>query len=242
MNERTELLGKECKPVLSVVVYEHKVGGSGQYYLESHPINDQGQVMAGRPLLQETISDIVELFYDDRKDRSQISGFVPENILTYKPLSGGNYRLVWYRPEEARYIHFAKQLRLDSGKVWIPPMIYIASRNELTVYALKGTGRPSEKTKIYRAPFHNVHDDGDVCLGNAKVKKPIEKTFESITRYWEDLFWRSEFSHLNGASNPTKSDLDTLWKRLVKSKCRLKWDKLDELIITKHKSLKNLLR
>lgn len=244
MNQRTEVLQTNFKPSLSIVVYKSDNDNmQKEYYLESHEINEAGQLLAGKPLLQSTISDIAEFFYEEKKERSQISGFVPENILSYSPLTGGNYKLVWYRPAETRFIHFAKQLHLQSGKVSVPPMLYIVTGSDLFIYAMQSDTRPAEKTKIYRAPFHNVADDGEVCLGNAKVKKPVEKTFTNIMKYWEDLFWLSEFSHLNGASNPTKSDLGKLWGRLVKSKCRLKWSALaDELKETKHKSLLNILK
>lgn len=245
MNERTELLGKECKPVLSVVVYKagEERRGNNNYYLESHDINDQGQIMEGKPLLQSTLSEMVEMFYEDRKERSQVSGFVPENVLCYSPLSGGSYKIIWYRPAETRYIHFAKQLKIKSGKASIPALLYRVNRTEFSVFAMNKEGRPTEKTRLFRAPFHNVSDNGVVCLGNAKVKRPLEKSFENVIKYWEDLFWLSEFSHLNGASNPTKSDLGKLWSRIVNSKGRLKWAKLlDELKETKHKSLTNILK
>jgi len=243
MNERTELLGKECKPVLNIVVYcSDKERGQPDYYLESHQISPEGKIMEGKPLLQSTIAEMVELFYDDRKDRSQISGAIPENLLSYLPLPGGNFKLVWYRPAETRYIHFAQSLRLQSGKASIPPMIYEVSKNTLSVFALKIDAWPTEKTKLFRSPFHNVGDNGTVCLGNAKVKKPLEKTFANVIKYWEDLFWLSEFSHLNGASNPTKSDLGKLWARIVKSKCRLKWSALSAELKETKKSIKILLK
>lgn len=240
MNQRTEILNKEYRPELSIVVYR-STDDTKDFYLESHQLSEYGKVMEGKPLRQETIQEMVDVFFDERKDSSQLSGVIPENLLQYKALPGGKYRLVWYNPAEVRMIHFVKALQIPSGKAWVPPLIYVADKNELEVYAFKAAGRPKDNTKLYRAPFHNVADDGDVCLGSAKIKKPQEKSFAAAIKYWEDLFWLSEFSHLNGASNPTKSKLDQVWKKLMASKQKKKWSDLDELKDIK-KSIKTILR
>lgn len=244
MNTLTTALRTTYKPTIAIVVHttDDKMDHHRKYYLESHHINEEGKILEGKPLQQETINDIVELFYADRKERSQLGGCVPENILSYSPVSGGKYRLVWYRPAEVRYIHFAKQLKIASGKAWVPPIIYSVYGSELWVYALKKSTRPEGFSKPYRAPFHNVADNGKVCLGTAKVKKPDSPTFENAMKYWEDLFWLSEFSHLNGASNPTKSDLDKVWKKLIAKNPKKKWSDIDELKPMKNKNLENIIK
>lgn len=238
MNNRTKTLEAEYKPELAITVYRSE---DEHYYLESHQVSEEGKIMEGKPLLQETIQEIVDIFFQEKKDRSIISGLVPENLLEYKPIPGGHYRLVWYNPSEIRTLHFAKQLKLTTGKMWVPAILYVVNRDNLAVYALKQVGRPNSKTKLYRAPFHNVSDSGDVCLGSAKVNRPQEKTFASMIKYWEDLFWLSEFSHLNGASNPTKSPIAKVYGKLLASKCKKKWSDLDELKETK-KSMKSILQ
>ena len=241
MNQRTEILSKKYKPELSIVVYRAD-DSRKDFYLESHQINDEGKIMEGKPLLQQTIQEMVDVFFDERKDRSQLGGTIPENLLQYKSLPGGNYRLVWYQPAEIRMIHFKDQLHIPSGRAWMPAMIYIVDRNDLEVFAMKVNTRPKESTKLFRAPFHNVADDGDVCLGSAKVKKPVDQSFAAAIKYWEDLFWLSEFSHFNGATDPTKSGLGKVWKRLMKSRQKIKWSDIDELKELKNKSLKSILR
>jgi len=243
MNDLTEAFQTNLKPALSIVVYKSDNAGVNEYYLESHHVNENGQLLEGKPLMQETLAEIVELFYEEKKERSQISGFISEQVLFYMPLTGGNYRLVWYHPAETRYMHFAKVLKIPSGKASVPALVYLVERNELSVFALKSDDRPTEKTKIYRAPFHNINNPGEVCLGNAKVKKPTDKTFTNVIKYWEDMFWLSEFAHLNGSLNPTTSSLAKLWTRLVKSKGRLKWSSLpNELKETQRKTLINILK
>lgn len=241
MNSRTESLIKTYKPQLSIVVYKAE-GMSDEFYLESHSINEGGQIMEGKPLLQETLQGIVDVFYDERQNTIRITGYIPENVLLFSLLPGGNYKIIWCRPAEVRFIPFAPQLHIKSATAWVPAMVYVVDRKSLSVFALKSNSRPKENTKLYRAPFHNVSDQGSVCLGSAKVKKPATKTYDSLMRYWEDLFWLSEFTHLNGASNPTKTDMDKVWRKLVACKEKIKWSDMDELNEMKNKTLKHLLK
>lgn len=227
MNSRSELLINTYQPQVAIVVYKSGVGDD--FYLESHNINESGGLTEGKPLKEETINGMVDVFFDEKKNRIKITGFIPENILSFDTLPGGQYQMIWHRPAEIRVMHFAPHLKLKTGKVWVPAMLYVVVKKNLWVYALKRSGRPEFKTALFRAPFHNVSDEGLVCLGSAHVKKPSVNTYESLVKYWEDLFWLSEFTHLNGASNPTKSEMDKVYQRLLKSKTKLKWSNIDEL-------------
>jgi len=212
MNERTEALLKKYKPVIALMVYN---GDRNDYYLESHEINDKGQVLEGKPLKQETLDGIVDTFFDERQNRVQIGGLIPDNLLRFEVLPGGKYNMSWYRPAEQRHLYFKEGLHIPSGQAWVPAMVYCVNGNTLFVYALRESVRPTDSTKLYQAPFHNVSSSGSVCLGNAKVKKPEKNTYINIMKYWEDLFWLSEFTHLAGASNPTMSNLNIIWNRMV---------------------------
>ena len=238
-NERTDILTSTYTPKLSIVVY--KSNTADQYYLESHNITDDGKMMEGKPLLQETIESMVDAFYNEKQDYAKIKGLIPDNMLSFEFLNGGNYKMAWYRPAEVRYMHFSAGLKLMSGKAWVPAMVYIAKNKSLCVYALRSNTRPTENSKIFMAPFHNVSgNSGSVCLGSAMVRKPKHLTYSNLQQYWEDLFWLSEFTHRNG-DNPVKTDLDSVWKKLVASKATLKWSELNELVQIDKKSLKSIL-
>lgn len=237
-NPLTETLLCEFKPVLLISVYKTE---DRRYYLESHDMNDKGEVLAGKPLQQETIQEIVDVFFDERKANSDIKGLVPDNLLSYKSFKGGNYKLVWYRPAEIRVIHHAPTLKLPTNKAWVPAIVYHVERDSLSVYALPNDNRPKENNRLYKAPFFNVNDDGDVCLGNARVQKPKEKTYDNIMKYWEDMFWLSEFSHVNGSEKVKSKDLNSVWKRLLTSKTKIKWADIKELIPYKDYNLQKII-
>lgn len=242
MNDRTELILGTLYPVVAITVYKNPEDtGISKFYLESHDITPDGKIGAGRPLLQETIQDVVDVFFDERKNDSAIKGMLPDNLLYFQQLPGSNSRMIWYRPAEIRVLHHATQLKLPTNKCWVPALLYVVDRNELQVHALKSNTRPTEKTKLYKAPFFNVNDDGDVCLGSANVKKPKDPTYDNVIKYWEDLFWLSEFSHVNGSEKVKSKDLSKVYKRLLASKTKIKWSDIDELIPNEKMTLKNIL-
>ena len=240
MNSVTENLVKKYEARLAVLVYATDENFT-DCYLESHVMSG-GKVMAGKPLKQETIEGIVDVFFDEQQTRAKINGFIPENLLQFVSLPGGHFKMVWYRQEQRRVLHFEDSLKIPSGEAWIPPTVWVADNKQLRIYALKSSSRPDPETDLFRAPFHNV-GDGLVCLGNAKVAKPTEKTYLAVMKYWEDMFWLSVFTHISGNS-PTKTNVNMLWKRLIKDK-KLKWDTLDELLPVRKKEafkLKNILK
>lgn len=238
MNERTDSLLRNYKPKLAVVVYSSgsTVAAGEDYYLESHAIDDEGRLLAGQPLKQETIQGMVDIFFQENKSSSVITGLMPANLLKYEPLPGGNYDLIWYRPAERRQIFFANVLHIPSGKASVPALVYRVVKGDLRVYALASDQRPGETTQLHFAPFHNVGNDGGVCLGSAKAKKPIKQSFEAIIKYWEDMFWLSEFTH-HGNDSPTATNLNMIWKGLMETE--KPWP-TEELKPTKT-TLKNLL-
>lgn len=75
----------------------------------------------------------------------------------------------------------------------------------MSIYAYKDE-ELTEKTELFAAPFFNV-TGADVCLGSAKIEKPKDLTYDRLLEYWEKKFWLTEFSHLGGNGNPTKSNL-----------------------------------
>ena len=81
-----------------------------------------------------------------------------------------------------------------------------------------------------------VYVDGKVCLGSAKVDKPYELTFESVMRYWEKMFWASEFAHLLGG-NPVKGNLSTITKNCISTGCKFP----DSELIPVKQKLKSLI-
>lgn len=74
------------------------------------------------------------------------------------------------------------------------------------VFALERNERPSEDTKLFRAPFLNVNTDGWVCWGSTPLPKGnIATTFSQV----EESFFVSTFSHLNNGAMVRAKDKGT---------------------------------
>lgn len=214
MSKITELLNQVYKPMCAIIAYEAegKYSNTSTYYLEQHKINKDGSLGAGKPLLQRTIVNIFNAVSQSNKQLdSSLYGVVPENVL-YCDTRIGNEKIVWYRKPEDRILFFSEGLGIENGKMGVPGLIYCVKGKNLSVYAFKGS---KPKNMLYRAPFMNTSESG-VCLGNSKVTFPEERTFENVMKYWEIMFWQSEFSHILG-DNPCLGNLATITKECIAS-------------------------
>lgn len=211
MNRLTDDLTACVKPELVVIVYKYKaIDGDSCYYLERRDIDASGKMGAGIPLTEDCISGIAKSF--SSTDRFMVHGEIPANML-YADCRRGREKYVWYRKPEKRNIFFTEGIEIPSGLVSVPGLVYKVENKELFVFSYVSK-RLTSKTQLYRAPFFNVYTNGKICLGNAKAKKPQECTYSGIMEYWEDMFWKSEFSHLLGP-NPVCSNLSSLYKKLI---------------------------
>lgn len=189
LNSYTEVF----KPRLAIIGYEGNQQRTQEWYFESHPI-ENGKMLEGRPLQQETLHAVMGLMYDKKRAEMNIHKFIPQNLIYADVKDGGDFTLVWYRPEERRAMFFAHQQELKNGVAWVPAMIYCANRKQLRVYAIDKDDYPTEETRLFQAPYYNTGGSGLVCLGSAKAQKPQLPSYENMMAYYEALFWGSEFS------------------------------------------------
>ena len=217
MNSITEKLTSNVEPKMAIIVYE----GVGDYYLERRDII-KGKMTAGVPLTEDCLSDISEVI--SHTSEKMIHGQIPPFML-YADQRPGNEKYIWYRKPEKRRIYFTKALNIPNGDVKLPGLIYMAKGKNLSVYAVKIRGSIRMNTRLYSAPFFNVGNNANVCMGNAKMKWPTELTYENIVQYWENKFWLSEFDHLLG-SNPIKGNLSTITKHCIETGCEFPRDQL----------------
>lgn len=230
MNDLTKKLTDNFTPFMAIIAY--KAGQADKYYLEQRRIS-KGKMSAGAPLKEKTISKIVSAIAVTSDDIEEgIRGVIPENLL-FCDSQIGRTKLVWYRPPEKRSVYFSPKVGIEDGIMKVPGLLYVVSGNILALYAFKGR---KPKGKLYMAPFMNV-DTSHVCLGNAKIEKPKERTYANLMSYWESLFWQSEFSHILGA-NPIKGNLASITKECIETGCDFPTD----LLIPIQQKLKDFLK
>lgn len=235
MNSITEQLEAEYSPVMAVIVYEH---GRSNYYLESHEIVN-GQMMAGKPFSEDTLSDVIEFFSNKQSLTERLKGEIPETLL-YCEWNNIDKTLVWYNKPTKRVMHFTSNLHIPSGEAYQPGLIYHVHNNEMSVYAIKSKSKPNPKDKLYTPPYHNCNINGLVCTGNARVKMPAKLTYQNMMTYYETIFWASEFSHLVDSNSNMKGNVNSYWKNAIKTGCDFNNDVLKP--IDKDFNLSQLLK
>lgn len=204
------MMSETYNPKMAIIVYECSESEKGTY-LERRDIR-KGVMGAGTPLTKKCIIDIMSAIAVDSENSDYgIHGVIPETLL-FSDCTPGKIKLVWYNPPQKRHVFFKEDVGIPDGDMNVPGLLYVASDGKLKMYAFKGN-RP--KARLYQAPFMNV-DKNSVCLGNAKVQKPTDSTYSNLISYWEEMFWRSEFSHILGG-NPINGNLSSLTKHLIES-------------------------
>ena len=229
-NELTRTLNTLLIPKAALIAYASE--NERNFFLEIRDIDDQGNMTEGRPVPLEFMNELVK-GYSERHSSTPY-GKIPSNLM-YCDSRKGSERYVWYNPPGKRMMFFIPGLEIENAEYNLPGIIYETNGNSLNVYACKGKVLTDE-TELYTAPFFNV-TGASVCLGSAKIEKPKNLTYENLLEYWEKKFWLTEFSHLGGGGNPTKSNLV-----LVTKAAKDKPFDLDELQPLKKLKLKDILR
>lgn len=94
-----------------------------------------------------------------------------------------------------------------------PPLVWRTGDGGLWVRALKENRRPGPDTKLCFAPYWNLSESGDVCLGS--MRAPGVSTVAAIQQ-WEQSFYESAFTHGNvGRIVRHAGGFEGLWRELV---------------------------
>ena len=133
-----------------------------------------------------------------------LGAYVAPEILPPNVLVRNAEMLVWWSSAQHRTLFFAEHAegaRTLNGRVYpIPALVWKVTGARLFVRALGENNRPNAETPLQTAPFWNVNDCGEVCLGTMRV--PHNSGLDSIAG-WERGFYESEFTHASGASRLT---------------------------------------
>lgn len=239
MNNITEDFGTLYFPKSALVFYEAK-SINAEMYVEHFDMDENGNPINAHPLTVREANVLAKYLRTDKEKNQAFlkpKGILPTNILHINP-SAENGSVLWFTKAQQRQLYFVNGLEIPNGKATVPPMIWLATKNNLSVFALATNRRPTEKTPLYYAPFFNIYEDGKVCMGTVNIDIKNSASVEEFIRAWEDYFFNSYFSHLLGKHSPIKGNCVNLWKDLIGK------DKLfpKEVLKKNHKTLKNLLQ
>lgn len=238
VNDITENLGTLYHPKSALVFYETS-GTSTNCYVEHFDMDKNGNPINAHPLTVKEAHVLAKaLLTDNEKDKAFLKpkGILPTNILHFNPSENGT--VLWYTKSQMRQLYFVENLGIPNGKAYLPPMVWFANKNSLSVFALASNRRPTEKTPLYYAPFFNIYENGNVCMGTVTVDIKNSASIEEFITAWEDYFFNSYFNHLMGKHNPIKGNCVNLWKKLIQTGEAFP----KEVLKKNNRTLKNLLR
>lgn len=234
----TQDFGTLYHPKSALVFYETK-GRTTDVYVEHFDIDKNGNPINAHPLSVREANVLAKSLHTEKdKDKAFLkpNGILPTNILHLNP-SEEKATVIWYTKAHQRQLFFVDGLQIPNGKAYVPPMVWKASKNSLSVYALASDRRPTENSKLHYTPFFNIYDDGKVCMGTVSVDIKKSASIEEFVNAWEHYFFNSYFSHLLGNHNPIKGNCVEVWKNLVNTDIPFP----KEVLKPYNKILKNLL-
>lgn len=237
MNDITENFGTLYHPKSALVFY-HAEGTNPDTYVEFFEINEQGNPTNAHPLTVREANQLAMALKTAKQEKEPClkpEGIIGNHILHLDAVKG---KVVWFTKPGQRQLYFTESLGIPRGRANVPGMLWAANRNSLAVFALGSNRRPTEKTKLYNAPFFNVYEDGNVCMGTVDVQIKKAASLEEFTTAWESYFFNSYFSHLMPDYNPIKGNCVSLWESLVNTDVAFPTEVLKKSTIT----LKDLIR
>jgi len=213
-------------PVKALLIYhtgrnenKHEYASSDnenrQVYVESYDIGKFGNPINAHPLSMAEMLSLSQLFQSTQELKSNYlksKGVLPNNVLYLNTQTNGF--AVWFTPPQEVSLYFVQGLKIPNGKAKIPAMVWKATKDSLNVYSIKGKSKPNEKTMLFHAPFFNIHDNGNVCMGTVNIQIDRFTSLEEFISKWQVYFFNSYFSHTIG-NHQKSEDLIALWQSLV---------------------------
>lgn len=233
----TDHFGPLYYPKSALIFYETK-GTNSDPYVENFDMDKNGHLINAHPLTVREANQLAKSLKitEEKQAFLKSQGIISTHILQIDPIHNGV--VIWFTKAMNREMFFTEKLEIPSGKAGVPPMLWVANRNKLFVYALLTNRRPTEKTILYYTPFFNVYEDGAVCMGTVDIRIKKTASLEEFTSTWEDYFFNSYFSHLMQQHNPIKGNCISLWKKLIQTGEVFPKD----VLIPSKRTLKDLLR
>jgi PRTRC genetic system protein B len=206
------------RPEHLLVFYRNDNKENCRYYVEAFGLDSGGKPLAPHPLSEQEARQLAGLLQqsDGKQTKGrflQPEGILPPNVLYIR--YDDEPFVVWYTRASVVPLLFQKSLHIPSGPAALPPLIWKATAKSLSVYAFKEGDRPFHTIRLYHAPFFNLHENGQVCMGTVQVSIPGDASLEKFMALWQGYFFGSYFAHLLTDTSPVEGNVVELWQTLV---------------------------
>lgn len=238
LTDITENFGTLYHPKSALVFYRADENDQ-QMYVEHFDMDKRGCLINAHPLTEREASQLAKslrVATEKKQPFLKSQTIMGSHILQIDPIHNGV--VIWFTKAMKREMYFSENLGIPNGTAHVPPLLWVANRNRLFIYALRTDRRPTEKTMLYHAPFFNVSSDGCVCMGSVDVRIKKTASLEEFTTAWEHYFFNSYFSHLMNGHNPVKGNCVSIWKHVIGSDEAFPKEVLEK----SNKTLKTLLK
>lgn len=217
MKDITQDFGKLYHPTSALVFFQTNERIK-ETYVEYFDMDKNGNPINAHPLTEKEAKTLVKALNtktqkEKNKDFLKPKGILPTNILQINPSENGS--VLWFTKSRKQQLYFTENLEISNGRAEVPAMLWFADKRSLKIFALSSNQRPTEKTPLFYAPFFNVYENGNVCMGTVDVHIQNSTSLEEFIKNWEDYFFNSYFSHLMNEHNPIKGNCVNLWKNLI---------------------------
>lgn len=213
MKNITDLFSQSYMPFKALLFYQNE---KDDLYVESYDMDALGRPINAHPLSQRESNALSESMKSKQENADGFlctAGLIPDRVL-YIDRSGDGI-VIWYTPEMKRHLIFKSDLGISDGEAHVPPLLWKASKNSLSLWALANNDRPNLETTLYQAPFFNIYSDGRICMGNVDIKFSLNVDLDFFMLHWEKLYFGSAFSHLLQGVSPVKGNIIQLWQEQI---------------------------
>jgi len=245
MRNITNSFSEVYVPYKALLVYQSEIDREGNEdkeintYVESYDIGKHGNPINAHPLsLKESIAlaDLLQASRELQNGFLKSRGILPSNLLYLNAQKTGY--AIWHTPVQQRQLYFVENLGIKSGLSYLPGLVWLANRDHLYVFAVKGNRKPNANTILYHPPFFNTHANGQVCMGNVRIQIDHTTCLEDFIEKWEGYFYESYFSHtLNGGSK-VNGNIVELWQEQAETGQKFP----EKRLIKNGKTLQNLIQ
>ncbi|MDR3715841.1 MAG: hypothetical protein P4L51_23755 [Puia sp.] len=217
MNNLSNSFAQQYIPETALVLSKNNVrDDQPEFFVEVYPLGPDGCPLAGYPLSLSEASTLGRAFLSQQAGGRTFllpQGLLTDNILYLSEQPEPT--VIWWTKAQTETLYFQDHLGIPSGPTALPPLLWKAGREHLSIYALQKNQRPKPTTRLCKAPFFNVYASNEVCMGTVRIDTSSCDCLESFVVTWERYFFDSAFSHLLGESSPIDGNIVDCWSSLA---------------------------